>query len=437
MKTDAVSLSVHLPPAARFLPLATSFAEESAAAFGLKPAEALKLTLACEEIFLFLGRAGIDKEAITIEAKDGGYYIQLTFLFSAAEINLRAFNLTAVVSADDSESLEEMGLLIASRSVERFSIAHNLHHGMELALIKEKTYPEATGIQIPAVKPLESFRIATPDPEGLKLFVRLAAAHYPPHLCPHSFSFPGKVVDMAASGEYSAATATDGKGQTGGGIFWRRMGSRTVEFFGPFLFNQRADSGQAEALVDACIGEIAKTDALCLINRHPTPELPLGYFESLGDVDLVQPDGRVIVLPVYYRQLREDPGCQVWAHPALEPFLKEEYRRLVMPREIRTTVHEGEQRPPCSVFAPQFDRLNHRITLRAIWDGVDAARNLARHVKTLKADNLPNIFFEIDLGSAWQAGMTVPLLEQGFTPRLVLPYGGVGDVVVFQYKGES
>jgi hypothetical protein len=81
--------------------------------------------------------------------------------------------------------------------------------------------------------------------------------------------------------------------------------------------------------------------------------------------------------------------------------------------------------------------MNRRITLRAIWDGVDAARNLARHVKALKADDLPNIFFEIDLGHAWQAGLTVPLLEQGFTPRLVLPYGGERDVVVFQYKGGS
>lgn len=437
MKTDAASLSLHLPFAAGFLRLATSFAEESAAAFGLKPAEALKLTLACEEIFLFLGRAGLEKETMTIEAADGGYYIRLTFLFSAADINLRAFNLTAAVSADDSESLEEMGLLIASRSVDRFSIAHNIHHKMELALIKEKTYPETTAAQLPTVKPMESFRIATPDAEGLKLFVRLAAAHYPPHLCPQSFGFPGKVVDMTAEGEYSAATATDETGQTGGGIFWRRMGTRTVEFFGPFLFNQRADSGLAESLVDACIGDIAKTDALCLITRHPTPELPLRYFESLGNVDLIQPDGRVTTLSVYYRQLGEDPGCQVWAHPALEAFLKEEYRRLVMPREIRPAVHEGEQRPLWSVFAPQFDRMNRRITLRAIWDGVDAARNLARHVKALKADNLPNIFFELDLGHAWQAKMTVPLLDQGFTPRLVLPYGGLGDVVVFQHKGES
>jgi len=91
----------------------------------------------------------------------------------------------------------------------------------------------------------------------------------------------------------------------------------------------------------------------------------------------------------------------------------------------------ARQRPPNSIFAPQFDRANRQITLRAIWDGADVADNLAQHVKVLRADNLPNIFFEIDLAHAWQAGLTPALLEKGFRPRLVLPYGGKADVVVF------
>jgi hypothetical protein len=139
--------------------------------------------------------------------------------------------------------------------------------------------------------------------------------------------------------------------------------------------------------------------------------------------------------PLYFRQLHEDLGCQVWAHPVLEDFLRAEYRRLFFAREIRSTRYGGEQRPAHSVFAPQFDRTNRQVTLRAIWDGADASENLSQHLKVLKAERLPNIFFEVDLGHAWQANLSQILIDSGFRPRLILPYGGEADVVVFQYQG--
>jgi hypothetical protein len=431
--TTRVSLKTQLAPG--FLRLATSFAEESARVFGLDTAEALKLTLACEEVFIYLCRISQTDETITIEAANGGYYVQLTFLFKAHDFNLRTFNLTATVSSEDSASLEEMGLLIASRSVEHFSILKELQDGLGLVLIKEKAYPGSADLHIPDIKPLKDFSIKRPDTDTLKLFVRLLAAHYQAGLYPEAFRFPGKVVDMLASGEYGARVGMDEQGQIGGGVIWRRVGTKTVESFGPFLFNQQDDLGLSEALIDACIGEIATTDAIGLISRYSTPELPKRYFESLGTIDLVQPEGDVKPWPIYYRQLREDLGSQVWAHPRLEAFLKAEYGRLFLAREIRLTIYEGEHRSPYSIFAPQFDRGNRQITLSAIWDGADAAENIARHIAVLKAENLPNIFFEVDLAHAWQAGLAGVLLDQGFVPRLVLPYGGEGDVVVFQYKG--
>lgn len=431
--TTRVSLKIHLAPG--FLRLATSFAEESARSFGLNTAEAFKLTLACEEVFVYLCRIGHTDETVIIEAANGGYYVQLTFLFKTHDFNLRAFNLTATVSSEDTTSLEEMGLLIASRSVERFSILKDLQEGLGLVLIKEKAYPESADLHIPDIKPLNNVRIKPPDTDSLKLFVRLLTAHYPVHLYPEAFRFPGKVADMVASGEYGARVAADEWGQIGGGLIWRWIGTKTVESFGPFFFNQQADLGLSEALIDACIGEIAKTDAIGLISRYSTPELQKTYFESLGTIDLVQPEETIKQWPVYYRQLREDLGCQVWAHPGLEAFLTAEYKRLFLAREIRLTMHEGEQRSPYSIFAPQFDRTNRQITLRAIWDGADAAENLGQHVTVLTAENLLNIFFEVDLAHAWEAGLTGILLDQGFAPRLVLPYGGEADVVVFQYQG--
>ena len=435
MKDQSAHLSLKTLLNSDFLRLVTSFAEESAKAFGLSAADALKLTLACEEIFTYLCKAGRRDETITTEAGNGGYYAQVKFLFKAHDFNPRGFNLTASVSLEDQTSLEEMGLLIASRSVDRLSISGNPQQGLELVLIKEKSYPEMKEIEVPEIKPIKNFSFRIPDPESLKLFVRLVVGRYPALLYLPCFRFPGKVVDMMASGEYSAMLASGEQGQIAGGLLWRWVGNKTVELFGPYLFRQPADPELANGLVDACLGRIAKTEAIGLISRTSTPDLPQRYFERLGSVDFIQPNGTSQPWPVYYRQLYEDLGCQVWAHPDLHGFLRGEYDRLSFAREILLTRHEGEKRPPYSVFAAQFDRAHHQIILRAIWDGEDAADSLAQHVKVLKADNLHNIFFEIDLAQAWQAGLVPALLHNAFEPRLILPYGGQADVVVFQYQG--
>jgi hypothetical protein len=427
-----VLLNVFLNP--DYLRLVTTFSEESAKTFGLSDVEALKLTLACEELFIYLCRTSRTEEGIAIEATNGGYYVQVKFLFNVQKFNPRAFNLTSTVSPEDTASLDEMGLLLASRQVDRFSIAGNSQEGLELMLIKEKSYPAHAGLKTPEIKGSNRYAIQIPDTESLKLFCRMAIALYPDNLCPPAFSFPGKVVDMILSEEYGASVAMGDQGQLGGGIFWHWVGTKTVESFGPYVFNQPDGSELALRLVDSCIEKIAKTDALGLIHRYATPDLPGGYLEQLGSIDVMQPDGKTHPRPIYYRHLHEDLGCRVFAHPDLEAFLRGEYKRLFLAREIHLTRNEGEQRPSHSVFAPGFDRSNGQITLKAIWDGVDAAENLAQHLKVFTAENLQNIFFEIDLASAWQANLTPALLENRFQPRLILPYAGEADVVVFQYQ---
>lgn len=418
-----------------FLRLVTSFAGESARAFGLDEPGAVKLTLACEEIFAYLCEADRAGEELTVEAENGGYYTRLKFLFKAREFNLRAFNLTAAVAPGDASSLAEMGLLIAARFVDSFYFTGDPRHDPGLVLVKEKAYPAPPGAVVQETGPILDFHLAPPDPENLKIFVRLVTVHYPDHLYIESFRQPGKVVDMVAGGEYGAQLAVDGKGRIAGGVVWRRLGAGTVELFGPYLFHQQVGTGLAEELIDSCIGQMARTDAVGLICRYATPALPGGYFESLGTIELARGTGAPAPQSVFYRALREDPGCRVWAHPGLVDFLRAEYSRLFFTRDIQLTGYEGEQRPSHSIFAPQFDRANSRITLRPIWDGADAAANLVRHVRILKAEGLLNIFFELDLAFAWQAALTPVLLSNGFSPRYLLPYGGRADVAVFQHQG--
>ena len=220
----------------------------------------------------------------------------------------------------------------------------------------------------------------------------------------------------------------------GGGIVWRRRGSKLVQSFGPYLFNQTPESGVGKALVDACLAAVARTGAIGIISHSLPPEQTRGYFEPLGAVTLRLRNGQVHESAVYYRHLEEDLGLAVWSLPAIEPFLRREYERLAFARELRTVRDEGEAAAPYAVLSADFDREAARVTLHPIWWGRDASETLAAHVSMLLKEGLPNIYFEMDIGRAWHCHFAPALIECGFAPRLLLPYAGRGDLVLFQHR---
>ena len=399
---------------------------------GLDQSGALALTLATEEIFLYLCKVASPDQGVEIRCSGGGYYVRADFLFSVEDFNMRAFNLTATVSIDDEVSLEEMGLLIASRSVERFQVSEDRGKGARLTLIKEKNYPELNAESVPEVKPMPEFSVRSPDPEELKIFVILLNSHYPEQIIPNAFKYPGKIVDMVNGGEYQVALALAPGGQVGGGIVWHWAGLKTIECFGPYIFNQGQGSSMPEDLVEACLGDIAKTPAVGLLNRIPTHDIPQQYFEPLGTLTIFNSRSSVTSFTAYFRQLQEDPGAAVWSHPELETFLRTEYERLAFPREIRQVRDLGETKNPFSVLSAEFDRSQKMVTLRPIRPGADAEKNLVTHLKLIGREALSSIFFEMDLAEPWQTDFTPALLKNGFTPRMVLPYAGKGDIVIFQ-----
>jgi hypothetical protein len=127
-------------------------------------------------------------------------------------------------------------------------------------------------------------------------------------------------------------------------------------------------------------------------------------------------------------------GLSVWAHSSIQAFLANQYQRLVFAREIRPVTEEGESSSPFSVISAEFDRAPGRVTLRPIWWGRNAEETLRAYVQTLLKEELPNIFFQMDLGRSWHCHFTPALVKCGFEPRLLLPYAGKGDLVIFQYK---
>jgi anti-sigma regulatory factor (Ser/Thr protein kinase) len=434
MNRPQVSLNVY--PRLEFLPIATSFVEKASTAFGLAATEALALTLATEEVFTYLcGAAAVDTEVL-ISCRGHGYYVEEEIAFKAQEFDMRAFNLTSASSFENEGCARETGLLIASRMVDLFRFTESGQR-LCLTLVKEKAYPPFSGESILLTKPLKEYTVRAPEPEELKALVSLTNSHYQHHLIPSSFSYPGKVVDMVAAGDYHAAVAVDARGVIGGGLVWRRESPKMVEFYGPYLFAQPPESAMAEALMDACLHDLARTDTLGLISRHPTPDIPVNYFEPLGSVAFLQVDGTLLEVTACYRHLEEDLGSAVWADPRLEPFLTREYRRLAFAREIRTVEDAGESSWPFSVLSAEFDRSQARVTLRPVWWGRDSGETVACHVETLRREGLPCLLFEMDLGKAWQTRFSPALLDNGFEPRLVIPYGGTGDIVVFEHTSEG
>ncbi len=427
-------LFLRVPSDETFLPVATGFAERVGAALGLAHGEGLALRLATEEIFAHLCQAVSSADCIEMIGSGGGYFVELAFVFRG-RIPLRAFNLTATVCLDDECGLEEMGLLLASRSVDRFQVRKEAQGRIQLSLVKEKAYPPAPAEPLPPLAASASYCLREPAGETLKLFSRRVLERYPDQLLPDFFSYPGKVVDMVIRGDFQALLAIDDKAQVVGGITWHRATPRLIEFFGPYDFAARSFPALKEDLLEAFLMAVGKSDAVGVYCRLPAESIPETHFERLGSLDLYGAERRHGAVPVFFRQIQEDPGTAVWAHPDLEQFLIAAYGRLFLPRRIEPVRAMGEAMEKNSVFSARMDRSQQLVMLRAIQLGADLEENLRDHVRLVRREAFNNLFFELDLGVPWQAHLVPALLGNGFVPRLVVPYGGESDLVIYQWNG--
>ncbi len=279
-------------PSEVFLPLVTAFVENAANCFGLGTDESLRLTLASEEVFMHLCRVVMPSGGpVEIVCSNGGYYAQAVFSLPTDAFDMRAFNLTVTISMEDDADLDAMGLVIASRSVDRFLLNREEGRDLRLTLIKEKTYPIPRRSPASVVGPLAKTSLRPPGPEEVKFLSQLAASYYDTRVLSDILLYPGKLVDMIRAGEYDCLAAVGNAGEIGGAIFWRRVGENTVECFGPYVFNQDPASNIAEELLEGCIGAVARTQSIGIINTRPTPEFSRRHFELLGTLDHYAPDG--------------------------------------------------------------------------------------------------------------------------------------------------
>jgi len=410
-----------------------SFAEDSARACGLEEKETLSLVLAVEEIFLYLVNSEGAGQDVELQSIDGDYYLQTAFVFSDTKLNLKAFNLTYQPEYRDEDDLTEIGLLLASRHVDRLRLTNEPNHMLRLALTKEKQYqPPDEHFESVPVKAGEA-QVRPAGPIDAQLFALTALNHFERYKLPPFFYRPNKLSDMLASGDYACAIAENKDNDQVGGILWRCNGVKTAECYGPYMFTGESGLHLDARLLDACLKDVAGSPALNLINRYRGDRLPQGYFDELGSYSEYKKNKSSSVQVVFFRQMREDPGAAVWTSAQLDDFLVQEYRRLVLPREVEFVQKENQQKlDEHSVLSADLNREENTANLRLLWPGIDLVQNVADHVRLFQTEGWRNLSAEIDLGMACQAGFAEALLKNGFVPRLILPHGNQGDVVIFR-----
>lgn len=425
---SAISVSADM----RLVSAVTEFVENTSLRMGLGVREALALTLAAEEVFVYLCTTGLVDNKIDISCGTGFYCVRLNFLFDAANIDIGAFNITAKVAPDDEASLDEMGLLIASRAVDRFCFSQKAGAPAKLTLICDKKYAAGSRGNGAAVPALDEYKIVTPDAEAVRIFSEQVWGLSGIKAIPAFFEFPAKLVDMIQSGEFAMCVALGPQSEAGGGIVWTKSDSKTVECFGPYIFGQPETSDMAAILIDFCLADIARTAAVGLLSRYPA-DLPAEYFESLGELVIRGNDGSSSTVAISFRQTKDDPGCSVCTDAGIEVFLRDKYSELAFPREIKTDWNHDQPIARRSVLATDLNRSGGQAILRPVLAGDDCSENIAGHLNLLQSENVDSILFEMDLGESWQASFVPALLANNFRPGVLLPYAGKGDIVVFQW----
>ena len=429
MKSRAITLHLHADAA--WIPLVQAMARHSGPVFGLDHDTTQRLTMAAEEILAYLSGPH-PGTPLTLSLTPGADHVNVLFSFAAADVELWAMNITARDAVRNEDELQSLGLLLAARMSDGMEIRRE-GGNLTLRLRLDRVYPQVAAAWRHPFDPRGPVRCEPlGDPARIKEACLQAAALYPAAVVPQAFATPGRVVDRTGAGELSGVMALDQSDTVCGFMTWEPLSPTSVAFNGPYVFT-RDTTSPARLLTDAMISSVARTSVSAVLSTLPTADLPLEVFESLGTLPLVNADGNPRPLPVWYRGMGEDNGLAVWSHPELDGFLRREYQRLFLMRDIHHAVRQGEKVAGRSVFATSLCPAASQALLTPMLDGADAEQIIGAHVRMLNAEGYRNILFHLDLSQSWQAALAPALLGNNFQPRIILPHAGRADLLVLHH----
>ncbi len=412
-------LTIAAEPA--FLPVAVSFAEKTCQGCGFSQKETTALVLAVEEIFVYLNKFN-QGTMISIACRFKPYLMELTLEFTAENFNLRAFNLTSTVDVEDESSLDELGLLIAGRMVDSFSM-NQTGEKIHMSLIKYMGYKkaEATGY---APAPLVCRTIDRPDPVEVRMVAGMIRESESMADLPFFFKTPLMVADMHGAGDLAALILKDRQNTVAGGLFWKSLNQNTVEILGPYIYGQTESAQMGEELVEKCLEAIGRKNFTGIICQHYGHDVPEHCFETIGTLS-----GKKI----FFRQLQEDTGTCAWLHPSIEADITDRYKRLFLPRNIIALADNTGPRASHTVISSELNRAADTVVMHPLVIGDDVLETIAAHISLFQSEGYQTILFRLDLGESAHAGWIPALMEKGFSTALLLPYGGRGDLLTLAH----
>jgi hypothetical protein len=426
-------IAMRLPFGIAFLPLVMEFADKGARGFGYGNRETGGLMLAVEELFTFYAPRAADGAPVEIVLEDQGYRLALSFSFRAANPDMRAFNLTWRVDHDSEESLDTLGPMIAARSVSGLRLHFGAREQVVIRLSRNREYAPAGVVPLPPPGVGQGACLADPSSDDLRHFAAMVTTSDAPFVPPF-LPRPGMAADMLAAGHLEAVLAVAGE-WIAGGVLWRPLTEDCVELYGPYLFTEDPDDAILTMLLDEAVARISRSRARGLVRRQGALAGYERFFDFLGELELPENSGHDSRSVYYFRQLKEESGGAVYCSASLAGFLRKQYDRLCLPRQVREAQEESAPARDASVLAVEPDYSRSLATLRPLCSGRDMAANLAGHLQLLRGEGIANYVFEMDTGSAEDTAFADALAKTGFVPRLLIPDAGRGDLVIYAHAG--
>lgn len=416
---------LEIPTEMSFLPVAVSFVENTCAGLGFGKKETTALVLATEEIFVYLNKHN-NGTIISVCCKSKKYLMELSLKFDSKNFNPRAFNLTTDVDVDDDVSLDEMGLLIASRMVDEFTMEEEAEK-IIITVQKYRIYQQ-TSVRKYFPEPLDTWSVESPDRMETKILTDLILQSNKEHDFPFYFQSSGMVADMQEVFDINILIIKDHKNMIAGGLFWQELSEQTIEMFGPYIHGQKDSEKMSCDLIDKCLEVIGKERYKGLLCRYYGDGFPETYFEIVGNFS-----GKNI----YFRELHEDTGSYSWIHPRLKDYIADEYKKLFLPRNIMTIDDDYDSFKQFSVISSKLNRSSGSVTMHPFVFGKDFSENIKNHISLFKSEKYKGILFQLDLGYSQHSYWIPALLDNGFLPVLLLPYGGKGDLLIMEKLNQN
>jgi len=424
-------ITARMPFTAPFLPLAMELAENGSRGFGYGDKECTGLVLAMEELFSFYSGQVSAGTEVEIELEDQDYRLALSISFPITNPDLRAFNLTWHVTPDSEESLNMLGPMIAARSVSSLRLDFGDREKVVLRMTRNREYATAAAVSLPPTNVKGALRLSDPTEDDMRYFAAMVVASGSPFL-PQFLALPGMAADMLASGHLNAILLQSGDWITGG-VLWQQLSESCLEIYGPYLFTDDPDDRGLTMLLDEAVGRISRSRARGLLRRQGPLAGHERFFDFLGELELCGICGAAAHTTYYYRQLKEESSGVVYCSGGLVSFLTDQYDRLCLPRQLREQRTDANRLRDASVLAVQMDYPLSLAVIRPLCSGKDMSANLSGHLELLRDEGISNIIFEINTGRSEDTAFAEALEQTGFTPRLMIPDAGQGDLVIYAH----